>query len=60
MNRVHHVRDMAYDEDRRRNHVGSGARALARNASIVRLRGQFDYLPQAHRHYDPRLACLCP
>ncbi len=38
-NRVHHVRDMTYDEDRRRNHVGGSARALARNASIVRLRG---------------------
>ena len=51
-NRVHHVRDMTYDEDRRRNHVGSSARTLAsiRNAaiSIVRLRGRFDYL--AHRH----------
>ena len=59
-NRVHHVRDMTYDEDRRRNHVGSSARALAsiRNAaiSIVRLRGRFDYLPQAHRHYNSRLA----
>ena len=45
-----HVRDMTYDEDCRRNHVGSSARALARNAaiSIVRLRGRFDYL--AHRH----------
>ena len=55
-----HVRDMTYDEDRRRNYVGGSARALAsiRNAaiSIVRLRGQFDYLPQAHRHYDSRQA----
>ena len=59
-NRVHHVRDMTYDEDRRRNYVGGSARALAsiRNAaiSIVRLRGRFDYLPQAHRHYDSRQA----
>ena len=49
---------MTYDEDRRRNHVGGSARALARNAaiSIVRLRGRFDYLPQAHRHYDSRQA----
>ncbi len=47
---------MTYDEDRRGNHVGSSARALARNASIVRLRGRFDYLPQAHRHYDSRQA----
>ena len=59
-NRVHHVRDMTYDEDRRRNHVGGSARALAsiRNAaiSIVRLRGRFDYLPQAHRSYNPHQA----
>ena len=57
-NRLHHVRDVSYDEDRRRNHVKSLPRNLAclRNAaiSIVRLRGQFDYLPQAHRHYAAR------
>ena len=49
------VRDVSYDEDRRRNHVNNLPRNLAclRDAaiSIVRLRGQFDYLPQAHRHY---------
>ena len=57
-NRLHHVRDVSYDEDRRRNHVNNLPRNLAclRNAaiSIVRLRGQFDYLPQAHRHYAAR------
>ena len=57
-NRLHHVRDVSYDEDRRRNHVKSLPRNLAclRNAaiSIVRLRGQFDHLPQAHRHYAAR------
>ena len=57
-NRLHHVRDVAYDEDRRRNHVKNLPRNLAclRNAaiSIIRLRGVFDYLPQAHRHYAAR------
>ena len=57
-NRPHHVRDVAFDEDRRRNHVGNLPRNLARlrNAaiSIVRLRGRFDYLPQAQRHYAAR------
>ena len=57
-NRLHHVRDVSYDEDRRRNHVKNLPRNLAclRNSaiSIVRLRGQFNHLPQAHRHYTAR------
>ena len=57
-NRLHHVRDVSYDEDRRRNHVKCLPRNLAclRNAaiSVIRLRGQFDYVPQAHRHYAAR------
>ena len=54
-NRVHYVRDFSFDEDRRRDHVGGLPRNIAclRNAaiSIVRLRGRFDFLPQAQRHY---------
>ncbi len=57
-NRLHHVRDVSCDEDRRRNHVKSLPRNLARlrNAaiSIIRLRGQFDHVPQAHRHCAAR------
>ena len=57
-NRLHYVRDVSYDEDRRRNHVKTLPRNLAclRNAaiSIVRLSGEFHYLPQAHRHYAAR------
>ena len=56
--RLHYVRDVSYDEDRRRNHVKTLPRNLAclRNAaiSIVRLRGELHYLPQAHRHYAAR------
>ena len=54
-NRVHYVRDVSYDEDRCRVHTGHLPRNLACLAnvaiSIVRLKGRFDYLPQAHRHY---------
>ena len=54
-NRVHYVRDVSYDEDRCRVHTGHLPRNLAclTNVaiSIVRLKGRFDYLPQAHRHY---------
>ena len=54
-NRLHHVRDVAYDEDRSRVRVARLPRNLAclSNAaiSIVRMRGQFQHQPQAHRHY---------
>ena len=57
-NRLHHVRDVSYDEDRSRVRTGRLPRNLAclSNAaiSIVRLRGRFQYQPQAHRHYAAR------
>ena len=59
-NRVHHVRDVAYDEDRLRVRTGRMPRNLAclSNAaiSIVRMRGVFRHQPQAHRHYAARQA----
>ena len=57
-NRVHYVRDVAYDEDRSRVRTGKLPRNLAclSNAaiSIVRMRGEFHHQPQAHRHYAAR------
>ena len=57
-NRLHHVRDVSWDEDRCRAHVGHLPRNLAAmtNAaiSIVRYQGWFRYLPQAHRYYAHR------
>ena len=57
-NRLHHVRDFTYDEDRCRAHVGNLPRNLARltNAaiSIVRHDGRFQHLPPANRHYAAR------
>ena len=57
-NRVHYVRDVAYDEDRSRSRTGKLPRNLAclSNAaiSIVRMRGEFRHQPQAHRHYAAR------
>ena len=57
-NRLHHVRDLSWDEDRCRAHVGHLPRNLAAmtNAaiSIVRYQGWFRYLPQAHRYYAHR------
>ena len=54
-NRLHHVRDLSWDEDRCRAHVGHLPRNLAAmtNAaiSIVRCQGRFPYLPPAHRYY---------
>ena len=59
-NRVHYVRDFAYDEDHSRVRAGRLPRNLAclSNAaiSIVRMRGRFRYQPQAHRHYAARQA----
>ncbi len=59
-NRLHHVRDVSYDEDRSRVRVGRLPRNLAclSNAaiSIVRMRGRFRHQPQAHRHYAARQA----
>ena len=57
-NRVHHVRDVSYDEDRCRVRTGNLPRNLAcltnLAISIVRLQGRFEYTPQAHRHYARR------
>ena len=53
-NRVHYVRDFSYDEDRCRASVRNLPRNLAAlsNAaiSIVRMRGEFKYIPPANRH----------
>lgn len=53
-NRVHHVRDVTYDEDRCRIRSGNGARMMAsiRNTaiSIVRMMG-FQYIPDANRAF---------
>ena len=57
-NRLHHVRDVSYDEDRCRVRTGHLPRNLAcltnLAISIVRLKGRFDSIPQAHRHYARR------
>lgn len=57
-NRLHYVRDVAFDEDRSRVRTGRLPRNLAclSNAaiSLVRLGGRFRYQPQAHRHYAAR------
>ena len=52
------MRDVSYDEDRCRVRTGHLPRNLAcltnLAISIVRLKGRFDSLPQAHRHYARR------
>ena len=57
-NRLHHVRDVSYDEDRCRVRTGHLPRNLAcltnLAISIVRLQGRFEHLPKAHRHYARR------
>ncbi len=57
-NRLHHVRDWSWDEDRSRVRSGKLPRNLAclSNAaiSIIRLRGRFQHQPQAQRHYAAR------
>ena len=57
-NRLHHVRDVSYDEHRCRVRTGHLPRNLAcltnLAISIVRIQGRFDFLPQAHRHYARR------
>jgi len=57
-NRLHHVRDTSYDEDRNRvaaKRLRRNLASLANTAiSIVRLDGRFPYLPQAHRHFAAR------
>ncbi len=57
-NRVHYVRDFAYDEDRSRARAGRLPRNLAclSNAaiSIVRMRGRFRCRPLAKRLYHGR------
>ena len=57
-NRVHHVRDFSYDEDRCRAAAGylpQNLAALSNAAiSIVRVMGRFDYIPRANRRYAAR------
>ena len=57
-NRLHHVRDVSYHEDRCRVRTGHLPRNLAcltnLAISIVRVQGRFQFLPQAHRHYARR------
>ena len=57
-NRLHHVRDWSWDEDRSRVRNGKPPRNLAclSNAaiSIIRLRGRFAHQPQAQRHCAAR------
>ena len=57
-NRLHHVRDVSYDEYRcrvRTGHLPRNFACLTNLAiSIVRLKGRFDSIPQAHRHYARR------
>ena len=57
-NRLHHVRDVSYDEDRCRVRTGHLPRNLAcltnLAISIVRIKGRFDSIPQAQRHYARR------
>ena len=57
-NRLHHVRDVTYDEDRLHIRAGRLANNLAGLAnaavSIVRLKGRFAHLPQANGHYAAR------
>jgi len=57
-NRLHHFRDVTYDEDHLRIRTGRLASNLAGLAnaavSIVRLKGRFAHIPQANRHYAAR------
>ena len=57
-NRVHHVRDVSYHEDRCRARTGHLPRNLAclnnLAISIVRIQRRFEFIPQAHRHYARR------
>ena len=57
-NRLHHVRDVSYGEDRCRVRTGHLPRNLAcltnLAISIVRIQRRFDFLPQANRHYARR------
>ena len=57
-NRVHHVRDFTYDEDRCRAHVRNLPRNLSclTNAAIaiVRCDGRFGCMPEANRHCAAR------
>ena len=57
-NRLHHVRDVSYQEDQCRTRTGHLPRNLAcltnLAISIVRVQGRFQFLPQAHRHYARR------
>ena len=57
-NRLHHVRDVSYGEDRcraRTAHLPRNLACLTNLAiSLVRIQRRFDFLPQAHRHYARR------
>ena len=54
-NRLYYVRDFSYDEDRCRVYVADLPRNLAAVSntaiSIVRLQTEFDFVPEAGRHY---------
>ena len=52
-NKLHHVRDVTYDEDRSRMRTGSAPQVMAtlRNTAIGLLRAAgFDNIAQANRH----------
>ena len=55
-NRSHYVRDETMKEDRCQMHTGNAPQAMAafRNGLIALLRahGQYDYIPDAQRHYQ--------
>ena len=57
-NRLHYVRDFTYDEDRCRVYVRDLPRNLAcltnTAISIVRCQSDFQYLPEANRHFADR------
>ena len=57
-NRLHYVRDFTYDEDRCRVYVRDLPRNLAcltnTAISIVRCQSDFQYLPEANRHFAAR------
>ena len=57
-NRLHYVRDFTYDEDRCRVYVRDLPRNLASLTntaiSIIRCQPEFQYLPEANRHFAAR------
>ena len=57
-NRLHYVRDFTYDEDRCRVYVRDLPRNLAcltnTAISIIRCQPQFEFVPEANRHFAAR------